>query len=190
MKSSTPHSGGARSDRGSLESAVTAKPLFHTLLAALPHPWPVINRITLLDNSRFYSNNDVQYYYRLLDPLLTRQCDEYRRVYADILYAWDLLDKRSEVLKYQVGRLAQNSQAKLRSICHQCGQLVKGPSCKDSHCFAFTCSICNLSVRGEYLRYLHPPPCGSAVFPLFNMPHRVITKIQHRTKLNMRLLNH
>lgn len=89
-------------------------------------------------------------HYRLLDPLLTRQCDEYRRVYADILYAWNLLDKRSEVLKYQVGRLAQlNGQVKLRSICHQCGQLVKGPSCKESHCFAFTCSICNLSVRGE-----------------------------------------
>jgi hypothetical protein len=71
-------------------------------------------------------------------------------VYADILYAWNLLDKRSEVLKYQVGKLAQlNGQVKLRSICHQCGQLVKGPSCKESHCFAFTCSICNLSVRGE-----------------------------------------
>ncbi len=82
--------------------------------------------------------------------MLSRQCDEYRRVYADILYAWDLLDKRSEVLKYQVGKLAQlNGQVKLRSICHQCGQLVKGPSCKESHCFAFTCSICNLSVRGE-----------------------------------------
>lgn len=86
---------------------------------------------------------------RLLDPLMTRQCDEYRRVYADILYAWDLLDKRSEVLKYQTAKLSLNSQVELRSICHDCRQLVKGPSCKDSHCFAFSCSICNLSVRGK-----------------------------------------
>ena len=86
---------------------------------------------------------------RLLDPLLTRQCDEYRRSYANILYAWNLLDKRSEVLKYQVGKQVQSGKIKLRSLCHHCGELVEGPACTASHCFAFTCSICNLSVRGE-----------------------------------------
>ena len=100
---------------------------------------------------QLYGNYNICF--RLLDPLLTRQCDEYRRAYANILYAWDLLDKRSEVLKYQVGKQAQNGQIKLRSLCQQCGELVKGPSCEASHCFAFTCSICNLSVRGECYMY-------------------------------------
>ena len=37
----------------------------------------------------------------LLDPLLVRQGDEYRRCYANILYRWQLLEKRAEVVKLQ-----------------------------------------------------------------------------------------
>lgn len=87
---------------------------------------------------------------RLLDDLLTRQCDEYCRAYANILYSWGLLDHRAEVLKHQVSK-QQNRDTEIgfASQCRKCGEMVKGPSCKTSHCFAFTCSICNLAVRGS-----------------------------------------
>ena len=41
---------------------------------------------------------------RLLDDVLMRKCDEYRRGYANILYCWEMLDQRAEVLKFQVAR--------------------------------------------------------------------------------------
>ena len=41
---------------------------------------------------------------RLLDDVLTHKCDEYRRSYANILYCWEMLDQRAEVLKFQVAR--------------------------------------------------------------------------------------
>ena len=117
---------------------------------------------------------------RLLDDLFTCKCDEYRRCYANILYRWDLLPQRAEVLKFQVTRregqmkigrwhlyssnqktikaeIWQYSQsdhcispAGFSSLCRKCGELVTGPSCKKSKCFAFTCSICNLAVRGNF----------------------------------------
>lgn len=37
------------------------------------------------------------------------------------------------------------------NFCQFCGDLVKGPACKKSKCFAFHCHICNLSVRGQPL---------------------------------------
>ena len=37
----------------------------------------------------------------LLDQLLVQQGDEYRRCYANILYCWQLLEKRAEVVKLQ-----------------------------------------------------------------------------------------
>ena len=38
---------------------------------------------------------------RLLDSVLIRQCDEFRRCYGNILYSWGMLSQRSEVLKFQ-----------------------------------------------------------------------------------------
>ena len=40
--------------------------------------------------------------HRLLDDLLTRKCDEFRRSYTNILYSWGMLNQRAEVLKFQV----------------------------------------------------------------------------------------
>ena len=38
---------------------------------------------------------------RLLDAAMICQGDEYRRCYANILYHWQLLEQRAEVVKYQ-----------------------------------------------------------------------------------------
>jgi len=37
---------------------------------------------------------------RLLDPNQTLQYDEFKRAYAEILYQWNLLEARSQILKY------------------------------------------------------------------------------------------
>ncbi len=37
---------------------------------------------------------------RILEASSEAQYDQFKKVYADILYRWDLLHKRSEVLKY------------------------------------------------------------------------------------------
>lgn len=86
---------------------------------------------------------------RLLDDLLTCKCDEYRRSYANILYRWEMLTQRAEVLKFQVVRKESQMKIGFSSQCRRCSELVTGPSCKNCKCFAFTCSICNLSVRGS-----------------------------------------
>lgn len=82
---------------------------------------------------------------------MLRQCDEYHRSYADILYVWELLNQRAEILKFQLTSspdlASQNTGFVI--LCRSCGDKVKGPSCARSHCYAFICSICNLSVKGK-----------------------------------------
>ena len=82
---------------------------------------------------------------------MLRQCSEYHRSYADILYSWQLLDQRAEILKFQVTRTLDTIQQQIgfANLCKVCGAKVQGPACKTSHCFAFNCSICNLSVKGK-----------------------------------------
>ena len=57
--------------------------------------------------------------------------------------------QRAEVLKYQIAKQTANTLVGFANLCRKCGDLVKGPPCEKSHCFAFNCSICNLSVRGK-----------------------------------------
>ena len=42
------------------------------------------------------------------------------------------------------------TSAGFMNYCRECGRQVKGPTCKESQCFAFNCNICNLSVRGQH----------------------------------------
>lgn len=83
---------------------------------------------------------------------MLRQCSEYHKSYADILYSWQLLNQRAEILKFQVTRTLDTVQQQIgfANICKVCGEKVQGPSCIKSHCYAFTCSICNLSVKGMW----------------------------------------
>lgn len=91
---------------------------------------------------------------RLLDSAMLRQCDEYHRSYADILYAWQLLDQRAEILKFQAGQSSSNNhKVCFVNVCRKCDGKVRGPYCEKSHCFAFTCSVCNLSVKGKVSDY-------------------------------------
>ena len=88
---------------------------------------------------------------RLLDTVMLRQCSEFHRAYADILYSWQLLDQRAEILKFKVTPSLDAHQEQIGFVnwCKACGNKVQGPTCKDSHSYTFNCSICNLSVKGE-----------------------------------------
>lgn len=85
----------------------------------------------------------------LLDSLLMRQGDEYRRCYANILYRWQLLEKRAEVVKLQSIPTDDHTMIGFKNYCRDCGKQVNEPVCRTSKCFAFNCNICNLSVRGS-----------------------------------------
>ena len=53
------------------------------------------------DDERVQEERTHQQNCLLLDSLLIRQGDEYRRCYANILYQWQLLEQRAEVIKLQ-----------------------------------------------------------------------------------------
>ena len=91
----------------------------------------------------------------LLDSVMLQQCDEFRRSYTDILYSWKLLDQRAEILKYQVtgNRNLANKKTCFVNVCRRCGAKVNGPVCKVSRCYAITCSICSLSVKGTHTQH-------------------------------------
>jgi len=94
----------------------------------------------------------------LLDDLLSRRCDEYTRAYANILYAWQLLDQRAEILKHQSSKEQVESEIGFASQCRKCMEVVNNsPSCQKSSCFAFICSVCNLGVRGDSLYHFYTP---------------------------------
>ena len=56
----------------------------------------------------------------LLDALLVRQGDEYRRCYANILYKWQLLEQRAEVVKLQSSSTSEDH--------HKIGQQTTHPT--------------------------------------------------------------
>eukprot|EP00731_Ephydatia_muelleri_P020820 Em0013g547a len=90
--------------------------------------------------------------FHLMDDHLTRRSSEYQRCYANVLYCWDLLNQRAEVLKCQ-SETSTNIDVSdpFVSICQKCDKshVVRGPTCREARSFVFLCSICNLSVKGS-----------------------------------------
>eukprot|EP00795_Rhopilema_esculentum_P001709 gene1709-16188_t len=74
---------------------------------------------------RSESTEDFKFEYRkscrLLDPSITRQYDCLKRAYADILYRWNLLNKRAEVLKHIDEVPSPHRGLGLLSFCVACG---------------------------------------------------------------------
>ena len=146
---------------------------WHDVRSDFPHPTSTgANGVTLgsvEDDERVQEEKTHRHNCFLLDKLLVRHGDEYRRCYANILYQWQLLEQRAEVVKLQsssnedhtkIGEWLKRASSLdgqclccfpkgFINYCRTCGEQVDGPDCKLSHCFAFHCNICNLSVRGE-----------------------------------------
>lgn len=89
---------------------------------------------------------------KLLDPAKNEIYDCYIEAYAELLYRWQLLDKRTEVTKC----LSESRNNYDKSVCNisvdcqqpKCAQLVRGPCCAFCHQMLLTCSVCRVSCRG------------------------------------------
>jgi len=73
----------------------------------------------------------------------------YLKSYAEVLYQWGALEARTEVLKHTAASQdLQESYVTIEQLCNNCGAFVTSHVCQACQAFAFTCSVCQLSVRG------------------------------------------
>lgn len=123
----------------------------------------------------------VYYFCRLLDPAYSAQFDNYKTVYADVLYRWNLLEQRAQVLKtvsvankkhtgvgkyintytkiyiktktkrFLVGFLFL-SLLEFLTECQHCKKDGTSVQCQYCKKFSFECVICCVAVKGKYLK--------------------------------------
>lgn len=105
-----------------------------------------------LDDSKTFpdSLNDTGRIIRLLDENNALLYDRYKKVYAEVLHRWRLLDGRAQILKHvSASHLDSQKDVKLQSECHICKQTNRGPQCTSCKRLTFQCIICHISVKGE-----------------------------------------
>lgn len=74
--------------------------------------------------------------------------DTYKRVYAEMLYRWNLLVPRAKVLKYVSGSNEPIRDVEFVTECPSCLKITLSPACKDCHTSTLKCSLCRLPVKG------------------------------------------
>ncbi|CAG5096559.1 Similar to WDR59: GATOR complex protein WDR59 (Homo sapiens) [Cotesia congregata] len=105
-----------------------------------------------LDDSKTFpdSLNDTGRSIRLLDENNTLLYDRYKKVYAEVLHRWRLLDGRAQILKHvSASHLDSQKDVKLQSECHLCKQTNREPQCTSCKRLTFQCIICHISVKGH-----------------------------------------
>lgn len=87
---------------------------------------------------------------RLLDENNTLLYDRYKKVYAEVLHRWRLLDGRAQILKHvSVAHIDSQKDVKIQNECHLCMHTNRGPQCTGCKRLSFQCIICHISVRGK-----------------------------------------
>ncbi|XP_053594553.1 GATOR complex protein WDR59 isoform X1 [Microplitis demolitor] len=87
---------------------------------------------------------------RLLDENNTLLYDRYKKVYAEVLHRWRLLDGRAQILKHvSVAHIDSQKDVKIQNECHLCMHTNRGPQCTGCKRLSFQCIICHISVRGH-----------------------------------------
>ncbi|KAI8340395.1 hypothetical protein BD560DRAFT_412293 [Blakeslea trispora] len=113
------------------------------------------------DHERFYENNHIP----LMDVKGTAQRNILRICYADMLYRWNLLDQRAEILRFldhQPFPLEREiTSSHIQVACYACGSEL---SANDKYCFQchklrklIRCSFCHILVKGLVNFCIH---CG------------------------------
>ncbi|XP_031559913.1 GATOR complex protein WDR59-like [Actinia tenebrosa] len=74
--------------------------------------------------------------------------DHFKRLYSDVLYRWNMLDKRVEVLKFLSKPQETGKGIEFSTRCFKCRQKIIGAHCVSCMRFGLQCSICNVAVRG------------------------------------------
>lgn len=74
--------------------------------------------------------------------------DSYKRVYAEMLYRWNLLLPRAKILKYISVPAEAYRDVEFVAECSTCMKVTRAPVCKECHNPMLKCSLCRLPVKG------------------------------------------
>lgn len=74
--------------------------------------------------------------------------DTFMRAYAEMLYRWQLLVARSQILKQVKQNFDQHRDVETYTECQHCEKLKLKSSCKHCRRASLSCSLCRLPVRG------------------------------------------
>ncbi|XP_072320925.1 GATOR2 complex protein WDR59 isoform X8 [Eucyclogobius newberryi] len=86
---------------------------------------------------------------RLLDPSNTLQFDEFKKCYGEILYRWDLREKRADVLKFASCPPEPHRGIEFGVYCCHCRSQARGTQCAVCKRLTFQCAVCHVAVRGS-----------------------------------------
>lgn len=74
--------------------------------------------------------------------------DCYKRIYAEMLFRWNLLVPRAKVLKYLSVNTEVYRDVEYVTECTSCSRITKAPLCKECRKPLLKCIICRLPVKG------------------------------------------
>lgn len=84
-----------------------------------------------------------------LDPNFSRQYENFKKSYSNILHKWQLFNKSAEVQKHMALLPDPKEALEFKAICHYCQRETKGPQCDYCHKIALLCAVCQIGVRGS-----------------------------------------
>lgn len=74
--------------------------------------------------------------------------DCYKRLYAEMLFRWNLLVPRAKVLKYLSVNTEIHRDVEYVTECTSCARVTKAPLCKECRKPLLKCVLCRLPVKG------------------------------------------
>lgn len=86
--------------------------------------------------------------YKMLDPKKCLFYDQFKKVYAEILYRWSLYEQRAQVLKYVSSVEEKHKGIEFLNECYHCQKEIRGPQCTYCKNYSLQCSVCHVAVKG------------------------------------------
>uniref|UniRef100_A0A1A9WBJ0 RWD domain-containing protein n=1 Tax=Glossina brevipalpis TaxID=37001 RepID=A0A1A9WBJ0_9MUSC len=84
----------------------------------------------------------------LIRPCKMALFDEFKKAYAEILFGWQLLTKRSLILKHTMYTKVQPQGLEFVSECSNCNKPKRTPACSSCQRPVLFCTLCGLPVKG------------------------------------------
>lgn len=76
--------------------------------------------------------------------------DTLKKCYADILYCFNLLPARAQVMKFVSIPVNHPSTVEYTTECGQCKKTSRSPSCLHCKKFLLYCAFCQLPIKGKF----------------------------------------
>lgn len=74
--------------------------------------------------------------------------DSFRRIYAEMLFRWNLLISRAKVLKYLSASNEPPQNVEFVTECPTCSRVSRSPICQECRKPLLKCALCRLPVKG------------------------------------------